>query len=338
MKAIIFHEYGGTDTLKYEDVPRPELKQGEVLVQVKVAALNHLDIWERMGGVDLPHISGSDIAGEVAELGECATGFNVGDKVVIFPVLNCGRCELCLHGKTSQCIFRQLIGYHIDGGYAEYVKVPAANLFAIPSNLSFEEAAAFPIAGSTAWHMLIDKGGVNPTSTVLIHGASGGVSTFAIQIAKIFGAKVIVTAGSDEKMEKALKLGADHVLNYHEKNIVDEVKRITVGKGVDVVLDHVGASTFDISLKSLKSGGKIVSAGVTSGKEITLDIQFLYRNELVIEGSYLSSKHEFYHVLKLVEEKRLIPIISEVFPLQEAAKAQHVMENAQHFGKILLKL
>jgi NADPH:quinone reductase-like Zn-dependent oxidoreductase len=338
MKAIIFHEYGGVDKLEYEEVPTPNLQQGEVLVKVKAAALNHLDIWERMGGVPLPHISGSDISGEVVKLSNDAIGLDIGDKVVVFPVLTCGKCQSCLTKKFDQCSQRQIIGYQIDGGYAEYVKVPASNLIPIPSNLSFEEAAALPVAGSTAWHMLVNKGKVNATSTVLIHGSSSGVSIFAIQITKIFGAKAIVTAGSNEKVDKALKLGADHAVNYKEKNVVEEVKRITNGRGVDIVLDHVGEATFNIGLESLKYGGRMISAGVTTGKEIHFNIQYLYRNELIIEGSYIFTMNEFFHVLKMAEEGRLKSIISDVFPLKDAAKAQSVMENSRYFGKLLLKI
>ncbi len=338
MKAIMFNEYGGVDKLRYYDVPEPTLNPEEVLVRVKAVALNHLDIWERLGGVPLPHISGSDIAGEVVQTSEGVSSFEKGDKVMVFPALSCGRCEACLLGRPTQCDNRQIIGYQINGGYAEYVKAPAANLFPIPVNLSFEEAAALPLAGSTAWHMLVSKGQVNPTSTVLIHGAGSGVSTYATQLAKIFGAKVIVTTSSHEKVEKALKIGADQAINYVEKNVVKEVKRITAGKGVDIVIDHVGAATFESSLKSLRKGGKLLSAGVTTGKNINLDIQFIYRNELTIEGSYVFTKGEFCQLLKMVEASRLKPIISEVFNLQDASKAQLLMESAKHFGKIVLKV
>ncbi len=334
----MFHEYGGIDKLKYEEAPDPKLQLGDVLVRVKAAALNHIDIWGRMGGVPLPHISGSDIAGEVVELGGGVTEFDIGAKVVVFPATSCGKCESCLLDRPTQCKHRQLIGYQIDGGYAEYVKVSAENLFSIPSNLSFEEAAALPLAGSTAWHMLVSKGRVDPTSIVLIHGAGSGVSTYAIQLTKVFGAKVIATTSSEEKIAKALNLGADHVVNYREKDVVEEVKKLTDGRGVDIVIDHVGAATFDTSLKSLRRGGKLVSAGVTTGKSINLDIQYLYRNELIIDGSYLFTIGGFYQILKMAEEGRLKPVISKVFPLKDAAKAQRVMEEATHFGKLVLKV
>ena len=338
MKAIIFHEYGGIDKLKCEEVPTPNLQHGEVLVKVKAAAINHLDIWERMGGVPLPHISGSDISGEVVQKSNDTIGPKIGTKVVIFPVITCGRCEFCLSHQLDHCSQHKIIGFQINGGYAEYVKVPTFNLFPITSNLSFEEAAALPVAGSTAWHMLINKGKVNPTSTVLIHGSSSGVSVFAIQLSKIFGAKVIVTAGTNEKAKKALKLGADYTVNYKEKNVTEEVKRITHGKGVDIVLDHVGEATFNIGLESLRYGGKMISAGVTTGKDIKFNIQYLYRNDLSIDGSYISTKNEFFQVLKMAEEGRLKSIISKVFSLKDASKAQSEMEHSRHFGKLLLKM
>ncbi len=338
LKAVVFHEFGGVDKLRYEDVPVPEVQRGEVLVRVKAAALNHIDIWGRMGGVSLPHISGSDISGEVAELGEGVSGFEEGTKVVVFPATSCGGCESCLQGRSNQCADRKLIGYHTDGGYAEYVKVSANILFPLPVNLSFEEAAALPLAGSTAWHMLVSKGRVDPTFTVLVHGAGSGVSVYAVQLAKIFGAKVIATTGSDEKAGKAVKLGADYVVNYRDRDVGEEVKRLTGGRGVDLVLDHVGAATFDVSLKALRRGGKMVSAGVTTGREIKLDIRYLYQNELVIEGSYIYTVGEFYNILKMAEEGRLKPVISEVFPLRDAAEAQRTMEEERQFGKLVLKV
>jgi NADPH:quinone reductase-like Zn-dependent oxidoreductase len=338
MKAVIFHEYGGTDKLIYEDVPDPKPQRGEVLIRVKATALNHIDIWGRMGGTPLPHISGSDIVGEIVELGPSVTGITKGDKAVVFPSTSCGQCEACLLGRTTQCQYRQLIGYQTDGGYAEYVRVPAKNIFPLPPNLSFEEAAAIPLAASSAWHMLVTEGHVDPTSTVLIHGAGSGVSIYAIQLAKIFGAKVIVTTGSDEKIEKAQNLGADHVVNYREAKVVDSVKRLTDGRGVDIVIDHVGSATFGNSLQALRMGGTLVSAGVTSGKNVNIDIQFLYRNELTISGSYVYTMGEFYQVLKMVREGRLKPIVSHVFHLKDAARAQQMMEEERQFGKLVLNV
>ena len=336
MKAVVFHEYGGLDKLSYEDVEMPKVKHGEVLLRVKASALNHIDIWGRMGGVPLPHIAGSDIAGEVVEPDD-ENRFQIGDKVIVFPAISCGRCEPCIHNKPTQCASRKLIGFHTDGGYAEYVKVPANNLFPMPLNLSFEEAAALPLSASTAWHMLVTKGEVKPTTTVLIHGAGSGVSTYAIQIGKLFGAKVIATTSSDEKTKKAFDIGASNVINYKDCNVAEEVMRITKGRGVDLVIDHVGAATFNISLNSLRRGGKIVLAGVTSGKEMKIDLQHLYREEVIIEGSYLFEQGEFSSVIEMAKERRLKPIVSEVFQLKDASKAQQAMEEAKHFGKIILK-
>ncbi len=338
MKAVVFHEYGGADKLRYEDVPDPSPQPGEVLVRVKAVALNHLDIWERMGGSPLPHISGSDISGEIAKLGDCVTGLKNGEKVVVFPLTSCGHCEACLLGRPTQCEHRQIIGNQTNGGYAEYVTVPAENIFPLPENLSFEEAAALPLAGSTAWHMLVSKGHVDATSTVLIHGAGSGVSVYAVQLGKIFGAKVIVTTSTEEKAKKARDLGTDHVINYLNENVVDAVKRLTNEHGVDIVIDHVGAATFNESLQALRMGGKLVSAGVTTGKKIEFDISFLYRNELIIEGSYIYTMGEFYQVLKMASEGRLKPVISQVFPLSKAAEAQRTMEEARQFGKLILKV
>jgi len=336
MKAIVFHEYGGVDKLKFEDVPKPKPIFNEALVKGKAVALNHLDIWGRMGGVPLPHISGSDIAGEVEELSGEPKAFELGDRVIVFPAVSCNSCELCLLGHPTQCDHRQIIGYQIDGGYAEYLKAPIDNLFKIPSNLRFEEAAALTLAGSTAWHMLVGKGEVNPNSKVLIHGASSGVSIYAIQIAKIFGAEVIATTSSEDKIEKTIDLGADKVINHLEKDIVSEVRSFTDNKGVDIVIDHVGSATFNTGLKSLRRGGKLVSGGVTTGNTVEIDVKQIYRNELTIEGSYIFTKGDFYNVLKMVEDKRLRIVISNKFPLKDAAKAQTLMEEGKHFGKIVL--
>jgi NADPH:quinone reductase-like Zn-dependent oxidoreductase len=336
MKAIVFHEYGGVDKLKFEDVPEPKAGFSDALVKVKAVALNHLDIWERLGGVPLPHISGSDIAGEVAELTGDPKNFRLGDRVMVFPALSCNICEPCIVGRPTQCDNRQIIGYQIDGGYAEYLRVPIDNLFKIPSNLSFEEAAALPLAASTAWNMLVRKGKVNPNSKVLIHGASSGVSTYAIQLVKIFGAEVISTTSSNDKIEKVIRLGADRVINYLEEDIVLEVLKFTDNKGVDLVIDHVGSATFNSGLKSLRRGGKLVSAGVTTGNIVEIDIKQIYRNELIVEGSYIFTKGDFLNVLKLAEDNRLRIVISDKFPLEEAAKAQTFMEEGKHFGKIVL--
>ncbi len=338
MKAVVFHEYGGVDKLRYEDAPDPSPQPREVLVRVKAVALNHLDIWERLGGSPLPHISGSDISGEIAELGECVTGLKKGDKVVVFPSTSCGRCEACLQGRSTQCEHRQIIGNQVNGGYAEYTAIPAENIFPLPENLSFEEAAALPLAGSTAWHMLVSKGQVNATSTVLIHGAGSGVSVYAVQLGKIFGAKVIVTTSSDEKAEKARNLGADHIINYREENVVETVRQLTNQRGVDIIIDHVGAATFNDSLQALRMGGKLISAGVTTGKKIEFDISFLYRNELIIEGSYIYTVSEFYQVLKMAKAQRLKPVISQIFPLSKAAEAQSMMEEGRQFGKLILSV
>ncbi|MCL4435588.1 MAG: zinc-binding dehydrogenase [Thaumarchaeota archaeon] len=338
MKAVVFHEYGGVDKLRYEDAPDPAPHPGEVLVRVKAVALNHLDIWERLSGSPLPHISGSDISGEIAQLGDWVTGLKKGEKVVVFPSTRCGRCEACLLGHPTQCAHRQIIGNQTNGGYAEYVTVPAENIFPLPENLSFEEAAALPLAGSTAWHMLVSKGHVDATSTVLIHGAGSGVSVYAVQLGKIFGAKVIVTTSTEEKAEKARELGADHVINYRKENVVEAVKRLTNERGVDVVVDHVGATTFNDSLRALRVGGKLVSAGVTTGKKIEFDISFLYRNELIIEGSYIYTIGEFYQVLKMARDGRLKPVVSQIFPLSKAAEAQRAMEEGRQFGKLILKV
>ena len=248
MKAVRFHEYGSVDVLRYEDAPIPSINPTEVLINLKAAALNHLDLWVRSGtrerNIPLPHIGGSDGAGIVAEVGNTATNIKVGDRVVISPGLSCGSCVMCLDGKDNLCQTYRVLGTKEDGTYAEYVKVPAINVVPLPERLSFEQAAAASLVFLTAWHMLVTLAKVHIGETVLVHGVGSGVGSAAIQIAKLFGAYLITTAGSDEKLTKAKELGADEIINYKEKDFVEEVRRLTDKRGVDIVFEHIGGEVF----------------------------------------------------------------------------------------------
>src|SRR5258706_1009402 len=259
MKAILFNEHGSPDVLKYTDAPDPAIRPNEVLVRVKACALNHLDLWVRRGipGVPfpLPHIPGSDISGEIAQIGADVTTVRVGQKVVLAPGVSCGKCPACISGQDNRCRQFTNLGYMIDGGYAEFVRAPEVNCLPYPENLTFQEAAAIPLVFQTAWHMLVERAQLQPGEDVLVLGAGSGVGTAAIQIAKFFGARVITTAGSDAKLEKARQLGPDHVINQKWPKIRDEVRRITNKRGVDVVFEHVGTATLDDSLASLALAG-----------------------------------------------------------------------------------
>lgn len=340
MKAIVFHEYGGADKLSYEDVPKPTLGEGEVLVRVKACALNHLDIWARTGlepqRVPLPHISGSDVAGELAEVGESSSGSGIGQKVLVSPGLSDWICEFCLSGKDNMCRNYKIIGYDVNGGYAEYVSVPKENVIAISEAISFDELAAFPLTYLTAWHMLVTKAQIKTGQKVLVLAAGSGVGAAAIQICKLFGAKVITTVGAEWKATKAKEIGADEVINRKEQDIVTEVKRLTDGTGVDVVVEHVGTSTWSSSLKSLTYGGKLAICGATSGYLGETDLRYIYRRSLTIYGTYTGTKAELLEVLRFLVLGKLRPVVDSKFPLERAAEAQRKMEESGHFGKIIL--
>src|SRR6185436_5685183 len=291
MKAVIFRQHGGPEVLEYTDVPEPQIRANEVLVAVKACALNHLDIWARKGlpGIEIPmpHILGNDIAGVVKEVGELVTWVKFGDEVMVQPGVSCGHCEACLSGNDNFCREYDMIGYRRDGGYAEFVAVPGANILPKPSQLSWEEAAALPLVTVTAWHMLVTRAAVQPGETVLVHAAGSGVGSLGIQVAKLRGARVIATASSDEKLAKARELGADEVVNYSDESWPKEVKRLTNRQGVDVVFEHTGADTWPGSIASLKTNGRLVTCGATSGYAAQTDLRQVFYRHLTILGSFM---------------------------------------------------
>ena len=340
MKAVRFHEYGSADVLKYEDAPEPQIQANEVLVKIKACALNHLDLWLRMGVRDwklhLPHIVGSDIAGEVAEVGSLVKRVKPGDRVLLCPGISCGQCEACAHGLDSACRSYTLFGAFVDGGYAEYVKSPEANVIPIPGDLNFDEAAAVPLVFVTAWHMLFTRAGLKPGEEVLVIGAGSGVGSAAIQIAKLAGARVIATAGADWKLEKARALGAEEVINHSRQSIAEEVKRLTAKRGVDVIVEHVGAAVWDACFDSLATYGRLVTCGVTSGGEVKLNVQALFGRQRSVLGSFMGGKGELMEALKLLGRRELKSVVDSAFPLKDAAAAHKKMESREFFGKILL--
>lgn len=342
MKAIVFHQHGGPEVLKFTEVPDPVIRANEVLVRVKACALNHLDLWVRQGlpgvSIPLPHIPGSDIAGEVAQTGAEVTTVRVGQKVVLVPGVSCGKCVACVSGLDNRCRQFTNLGYMIDGGCAEFVRCPEVNCLPYPENLSFEEAAAVPLVFQTAWHMLVARAELQPGEDVLILGAGSGVGSAAIQIAKFFGARVIATAGSDEKLTKARALGADQVINHKTQKIREEVRRITGKRGVDVVFEHVGTATWDDSLASLAASGRLVTCGATTGYDAKVDLRFLFSRQLSLLGSYMGTKAELHTVMKLVAASRLRPVVDRVFPLAEAAAAHAYLEAGSQFGKVVLRV
>jgi len=338
MKAIRIHEFGGPEVLRYEDAPDPQLRKDQVLVRVHACAMNHLDLWVRKGlpGVKLPHILGSDIAGEIVEVGEYITGMRVGQRVLLAPMHFCNHCAKCTAGLQNQCREFTVLGNAVDGGNCELIAVPAVNVIPIPDSLDFNQAASVPLVFLTAWHMLVGRAGVRPGQTVLVLGANSGVGIAGIQLAKFFQCAVITTAGDDRKMAKARELGADHVINHYQQKISEEVRKITNKEGVDIVLEHVGPATWDESLRSLKPGGVVVTCGATTGPQVGFDLRFLFSRQLSILGSYMGTMGELHEVLKHVFSGRLKPVIDRAFPLSEARAAHEYMEKSAMFGKIVL--
>jgi NADPH:quinone reductase-like Zn-dependent oxidoreductase len=342
LKAVRFHEFGGPGVLQYEDALTPTIGPTEALVKVRACALNHLDIWARGGTrserIPLPHISGSDISGEISETGDQVSGHIKGEKVLIAPGTSCGVCDYCGNGWDSLCESYKIIGYETQGGYAEYVAVPGTNLLQIPDKLSFEQAAAVPLVFLTAWHMLVTRAHLAPGETVLVWAAGSGVGSAAIQLAKLLGAKVITTVGNDTKREKAQKLGADYVLNHYSQDVPGEVKRITNGRKVNVVFDHIGEATWEKSMKSMAPAGRLVNCGVTSGGKAEIDIRYIFVKQFSLMGSFMGGRGELLKVLSFFEDAKLKPVVDSIFPLVEAVKAQERMEKSEHFGKIVLKV
>lgn len=341
MKAVIFSEHGGPEKLVYGEVPKPVIGPGEVLIRVKACALNHLDIWIRQGNpsypISLPHISGSDIAGVVEEVGVQVEGVIVGDRVLVSPGVSCWRCEFCLTGRDNLCQSYSLIGGKMHGGYAEYLKVPFRNILPMPENLSFEQAAAFPLVSVTASHMLFALARVQHGETVLIMGAGSGVGSMAVQLAKLVGARVITTVGSDEKIPKAVILGADAVINHAKEKVADRVKLLTEGRGVDVVIEHVGPEVWDACLRSLTRGGRLITCGATTGAAVQLDLRHIFSHQLTVKGSYMGTRAELVKIVDLMGQKRLIAVIDRTYPLSDAQAAQEQMLSRNFFGKIVLQ-
>ena len=340
MKAARFHQHGGPEVLRYEDAPEPVIGPGEVLVRVKACALNHLDIWIRQGipafPVPLPHIGGCDVAGLVERVTGEGTGLKPGDRVFVSPGLSCWRCEFCLSGRDNLCASYRILGAQTDGGMAEYVKAPTSNVLPIPSSLSFEEAAAFPLTAVTAWHMLFGLARLQPAEDILVLGAGSGVGSMAVQMAHAAGARVITTVGSDDKAAKAKALGAEVVLNHTRDNVAERVMQVTGGRGVNVVIEHIGPATWEQSLRSLAKGGRLITCGATSGPEVRLDLRFLYMRQTTVVGSIMGTRDELLAAAKWMGEGRIRAMIDSVLSLKDARAAHERMRDRTLFGKIVL--
>lgn len=344
MKAVRFHEFGDASVLRYEDAPEPGPGPGQVLVRLKAASLNHLDVWVRSGrrerNAPFPHIPGSDGAGVVERCGVGVSSVKPGDPVLISPGLSCGKCAHCAAGKDNLCREYRVLGVRESGTCAQFVAVPSENVLPVPEGLSYNEAAAVPLVSLTAWHMLVTLARLGAGETVLVHGAGSGIGSIAIQIGKLLGARVITTAGSDEKLARAKDLGADELVNYRSTDFVEEVKRLTDRRGVDVVFEHVGGEVFEKSITVLGRGGRLVTCGATTEHLVKLDVRYVYSRHQAIFGSWMSGKPELVEVLRHYGGKspKLRPVIDSVFPLEKAADAHRRMESRKNFGKIVLEI
>lgn len=339
MNAIVLREHGGPEVLHAEAVPTPEPGPGEVRVRVRAVALNHLDIWVRRGGpafkLEYPHRLGSDIVGELDAVGPGAVA-KVGTKVVVQPGLSCMRCAACLGGHDNLCRRYRILGENAQGGYAEYIAVPEVNLAPYPERLDWAHAAAGILTMLTAWQMVVHKARVQPGDTVLVQGAGSGVGVAAIQIAKLYGARVIATAGSDDKVARAKALGADHGVNYATSDFVAEAKKLTDKRGVDAVIEHVGGETFAGSIKAVRTGGRVVTCGATAGFHPAIDLRHIFFRQVEVLGSTMGSKADLLAVLGHVAAGRLEPVVHTVLPLDRAAEAHRLLEERRAFGKVVL--
>lgn len=341
-EAVVLRTHGGPEVLVRETIELPEPGAREARVRVRAVALNHLDMWVRRGlpslKLEYPHRLGADIVGEVEALGPGARGAKVGDKVVVSPGVSCGVCERCLSGQDNLCRQYAILGEHTQGGYSRHVVVPDANLLPYPGDLPFTEVAAIPLVFLTAWQMVVDKARVRPGQTVLVQAAGSGVSSAAIQIAKLHGARVIATTGTDAKMERARALGADEVINYATQDFVAEVKKLTGKRGADVVIEHVGGEVMTKSVVATASGGRIVTCGATAGFEPKIDLRHVFFRQVEILGSTMGSKGTLFAILEHVKAGRLKPVVDRVLPLWDAAEGHRLLESRAVFGKVVLQV
>lgn len=340
MKLARIHRHGGPEALVYEDAPEPAAGSTEVLVRVRACSLNHLDLFVRAGmpgvKIPMPRVLGSDIAGEIVAVGELCQRVEPGWRVLLSPGLSCRQCEHCFSGNDNLCRRYAVFGYGMDGGNTELLTAPEYSVIRIPDDIAFEEAAAAPLVTLTAWHMLISRAQLQPGEDVLVLAASSGVGSCAIQIAKLFQCRVIATAGGEEKLAKVRELGADYVIDHYRQDISAEVKKITGRRGVDVVVEHVGAATWAKSLESLAPAGRLVTCGATTGYDAAIDLRYLFSKQHSVLGSFMGTMGELHQALKFVFRRQIRPVIDRVYPLAEIRAAHARLEAKEQFGKIVV--
>jgi NADPH:quinone reductase-like Zn-dependent oxidoreductase len=342
MKAAVIFGPGDVGVLRVEEIPEPQPQPGEVVLQVFCAGLNHLDIWVRQGRsagqLSMPHVLGADAVGVVTALGTGVTTPPVGAQVIVNPALSCGHCEFCRRGEQSECVSVGIIGLSGPGTFAERVVVPAANCYPRPEHLSDEQAGVLALTYVTAWRMLMTRARIRPGESVLIHGIGGGAAVSALQFARLAGAEIFVTSSSNEKLSRALELGARHTLNYEKESVAKWIAYETSGRGVDVAIDAVGAATWPLDFQCVRKGGRIVLCGVTTGAKGETDLRALYWNQLTVLGSTMGSDEDFRQMLRAVAVHELKPVVDEVFPLDRVRDAMTKMEKGEQFGKIALRI
>ncbi len=340
MKAVRIHEHGGREVLRYEDIPEPICSDDKVKVQIKAASLNHLDIWIREGfpgmSLPLPLIMGSDGAGVITEVGKNVPNWNVGDEVVIQPNTFCGECELCKSGKENYCRNYGIIGETENGVQSEYVVLDPINIFSKAKHLSFEEASSMQLVYLTSYQMLVTRAKLQPNETVLVYGATSGIGSAAIQIAKQIGSRVISTVGSNSKIAFAEKMDSDFVVNHSIDSWSKQVKDIAGKKGVDVIFEHPGPATWQNSMRLLAKGGRIVTCGATTGPIVEFDLRHLFMKQQTILGSTMSDMKSFNKVMKHIEKGHYKPFLDKVFPLSEITEAHKRIENREQMGKVVV--
>ena len=342
MKAAYFNEHGSLEQIKIGEVDVPQVDPNEVLIETKFGALNHLDIFVIRGWpglkLTMPHVIGADGSGIIKEVGSEVSTISQGDKITINPGLSCGKCSMCLSGKQVFCKQFSILGENQWGTFAQYIKIPEINALKIPKDYPFDKAAAAPLTFLTAWRMLTTQAKIKHNEIVFIHGAGGGVSSAAIQIAKYFGAKVIATTSTPEKIQKAKELGADHVINY--KEMKDYTKfvytELTNKQGIDIVIDNVGQATFQTSIQLLRPRGRLITCGVTSGPFTKINVTNIFWKHLEIKGSTMANQGEFREVMQLVFEGKLNPIIDTIYPLEKVREAETHLSEGNQFGKVLI--
>jgi NADPH:quinone reductase-like Zn-dependent oxidoreductase len=340
MKAVYITEHGGIERLSYGELPDPIPQGNEVLVRVRGCGVNYIDLWVRRGlpflRVAFPFIPGQEVAGEVVAVGPAAQSVPVGTRVLLHPGVSCGHCEVCLSGLDHHCANYRLLGKNLNGGYGELVKIPDVNVVPLPAEIPWEAAACIPTVFTTAWNMLFDQANLRPGEWVLVHAGGSGIGSAAIQLARLVGANVITTAGSEAKLEKAKALGAQHVINYQKEDFLHRVRRITQRRGVDVVVEHIGEAVWERSLLCLATGGRLVTCGATSGYQARTDLRHVFFRHLQILGATAASKGQMFNLLRLLQEGKIRPVLDRVLPLAEARAAHRLLEERQQFGKVVL--